>query len=205
MKFFNWLRRKEKPIEPKWEVVIDPGHGGSAKGAVNKKYGYMEKDINLAVAASMRSNILLDWPLIAPIMTRLFDNTVSLPDRVELANYGKTDCFISIHSNARKLKGRYGLEIETFFYKGSGNGWLLAKEIQDALILCKYMGIPVIDRGVKPGKFYVLRKTAMPAVLVELGFLSDNEEAELLIKAFNQKVMAEAIVSGVVCWLEEKS
>ena len=209
LKFFT-----KKPV-PKWEIVIDPGHGGTAPGAVNKKYGYMEKDINLSVADFLRSYIQTDWPQITPVMTRLFDNTVSLPDRCKLANEGKTDCFISIHTNARRMKGRYGLEIETFFFRGSESGWELASKIQEALLLCKYMGIPVINRGVKRGErrgsdgelkdFYVLRNTAMTAVLVELGFLSDDEEAQLLIKPNNQRIMGEAIVSAVVSWLEEKN
>ena len=195
--------RKKIVIPPRWEIVIDPGHGGHALGAVNKRYGYREKDINLGVAEFMREYINSDWPHIIATMTRVTDRTVSLPDRVELANYGHTDCFISLHSNARLVKGKYGLEIETFTY-GKTEGYILAKRIQEALVLCKYLGVPVIDRGIKLGKFYVLRKTAMPAVLVELGFLSDDEEAQLLIKPENQKVMAEAITSGVVQWLEDR-
>lgn len=211
MRFFNWLRRKPKP---QWTIVIDPGHGGTATGAVNKKYGYMEKNINLHVATFMRDYINTDWPQIIPAMTRMTDRTVSLPARCAFANAGSTDCFISIHTNARRLKGRYGLEIETYFFRGSEAGWELARYIQDALLLCKYLGLPVIDRGVKIGQrrgadgelkdFYVLRNTAMPAVLVEVGFLSDDEEAELLIKPKNQRVMGEAIASGVFSWLEEK-
>ena len=111
------------------------------------------------------------------------------------------------------MKGRYGLEIETFHFRGSGEGVDLAECIQDKLIDCRYR-IPVIDRGVKIGQrrgrdgelkdFYVLRETNMTACLVELGFLSDDEEAQLLIKPMNQEIMATAIVDGVVQWLEDK-
>lgn len=209
--FLNFFRKK---LVPKWAIVIDPGHGGKAPGAVNKKYGYMEKTINLHVATFMKEYINTDYPEIIPAMTRMTDYTVSLPDRCQFANAGETDCFISIHTNARQKKGKYGLEIETFCFRGSEEGYILAKRIQEALLLCKYVGIPTIDRGVKIGQrrgrdgelkdFYVLRNTAMPAVLVEVGFLSDDEEAELLIKPENQRIMGEAIASGVVSWLEER-
>lgn len=220
LKFFS-----KKPV-PKWGIIIDPGHGGTAPGAVNKKYGYMEKNINLHVATFMRDYIKTDWPQIAMGMTREEDETVSLPDRCYYGNQWRfaipkdglmwekpANCFISIHTNARRLKGKYGLEIETFFFRGSEPGWELASKIQEALLLCKYLGLPVINRGVKIGHrrgadgelkdFYVLRNTAMTAVLVELGFLSDDEEAELLIKPDNQRMMGEAITSAVVGWLEE--
>ena len=212
---FNFLRKislKRKP-NPRWSIVIDPGHGGKHSGAVNKTYGYMEKNINLHVTEFMEKYINDQVPQIVTAMTRRTDRTVSLSDRCKLANTGNTDAFISIHTNARVLKGRYGLEIETFHFRGSGEGVDLAECIQDELMDCRYR-IPVIDRGVKIGQrrgkdgelkdFYVLRKTNMIAVLVELGFLSDDEEAQLLIKPENQEIMAKAIVDGVVAYLKNR-
>lgn len=228
MRFFDRLKEYfRRTAKPKWGIVIDPGHGGTAPGAVNKKYGYMEKNINLHIATFMCDYIKTDYPEIIPATTRITDKTISLPDRCYFANtwrFGvhkdglihnrRADCFISIHTNARRMKGRYGLEIETFFFRGSEPGWELASKIQEALLLCKYLGIPVINRGVKIGQrrgadgelkdFYVLRNTDMPAVLVEVGFLSDDEEAEILIKPENQRIMGEAIISAVVGWLEER-
>ena len=206
--------RKPKPKQPKWSIVIDPGHGGKHPGAVNKTYGYMEKNINLHVAEFMEKYINDQVPQVVTAMTRRTDRTVSLSDRCKLANTGKTDAFISIHTNARCLKGRYGLEIETFHFRGSEKGFELAASVQRELLNCGVFNIPVINRGVKivqrRGKdgelkdFYVLRETHMTAVLVELGFLSDDEEAQLLIKPENQEFMAQAIVDGVVNYLREK-
>lgn len=214
---FNLLKKilSRKPKQPKWSIVIDPGHGGKHPGAVNKKYGYMEKDINLHVAEFMEKYIDDQVPGIVTAMTRRTDRTVSLPDRVLLANIGTTDAFISIHTNARLLKGRYGLEIETYYFRGSEEGRELAYCIQDTLFnRSMKFGVPVIDRGVKIGQkrgrdgelkdFYVLRETYMPAVLVELGFLSDDEEAQLLIKPENQEIMAKAIVDGIKECFEAK-
>jgi len=220
--FFNFLRKVSlrKPKPPKWSIVIDPGHGGKYPGAVNKKYGYMEKNINLHVAEFMEKYIIDQVPELISYPIRYDDNTVSLPDRCQFANRqmlgGRpADVFISIHTNARCLKGKYGLEIETFHFRGSEEGEDLAYCIQDTLFnRSMAFGVPVIDRGVKIGQrrgrdgklkdFYVLRKTNMTACLVELGFLSDDEEARLLIKPENQEIMAKAIVDGIVDYLKSK-
>jgi len=220
--FFNFLKKisLRKPKPPKWSIVIDPGHGGKHPGAVNKAYGYMEKNINLHVAEFMRAYINDQVPELHCLLTRVDDRTVSLPDRCQYANAkflvsNKTaDAFISIHTNARCLKGRYGLEIETFHFRGSEEGFELAASVQRELLNCGVFNIPVINRGVKIGQrrgkdgelkdFYVLRETHMTACLVETGFLSDDEEAQLLIKSENQELMAQAIVDGVVNYLREK-
>ena len=228
MIFFNFLKKASlrKPKPPKWSIVIDPGHGGKHPGAVNKTYGYMEKNINLHVAEFMRTYIENEVPELVAWSTRRVDDTVFLSGRCELANgvrfyrkeidaYTMVDAFISIHTNARCLKGRYGLEIETFYFRGSGEGYELATFIQDRMLAKSIVyGLPVIDRGVKIGQrrgsdgelkdFYVLRETHMTACLVELGFLSDDEEAQLLIKPENQEIMAKAIVDGVVAYLKNK-
>ena len=223
MIFFNFLKRMRKPKPPKWSIVIDPGHGGKHPGAVNKTYGYMEKNINLHVAEFMRTYIKNEVPELVAGVTRASDTTVSLPDRCQIANYflrfnfnkKRADVFISIHTNARVLKGRYGLEIETFHFRGSEEGEELAYCIQDTLFnRSMAFGVPVIDRGVKIGQrrgsdgelkdFYVLRETHMTACLVELGFLSDDEEAQILIRPENQEIMAKAIIDGIVQWLEER-
>jgi len=214
------LRKRFKRL--KWAIVIDPGHGGRDPGAVNKKYGYEEKDINLHVADYMREYINDRVPELNAFYTRHMDWAVSLPERCRFANgtetsfFGKKiDAFISIHTNARVLKGRYGLEIETYYFRNSEPGFELAASVQrELLAIGVHYDLPVIDRGVKVGQrrgrdgelkdFYVLRKTHMPAILVELGFLSDDEEAQLLVKSENQEIMAQAIVDGVVKWLEEK-
>ena len=189
-------------------VVIDPGHGGSQSGGVNKKFGYKEKDIVLKVAKYMleygsdKYSDTIIWDA-----TRLSDTTKSLQGRCDMANNNKADIFISIHTNARVLKGRYGLEIETYHHEGSYTGRMLAEIVQRNLVSDEN-ALPTIDRGVKIGKrwskkkqkwmsFYVLKYTHMPAVLVELGFLSDDEEAELLSKEAYQMTAARVLVDSL--------
>lgn len=225
MLLFNLPRKifSRKSKSPKWSIVIDPGHGGKDSGAVNKTYGYMEKNINLAVGNYMRRYIRERVPKLISCPTRLTDTTVSLPGRCQIANdflrfnfNGKpADAFISIHTNARPMRGRHGIEFETYYHKSSAEGWHLSSAILDELLKLQLLDIPIIDRGVKVGErrskssgqmvpFYVLKHTAMPACLVELGFLSDDEEARILVNSANQELMAMAIVDGVVKYLRGK-
>jgi len=200
------LHKKEEVIMRK-VVMLDPGHGGHRPGGVNKRFGLKEKDIVLKVAEYAMNELVDNYPRIIPFLTRKGDVHVSLPDRCEQANYREVDIFVSIHTNARVLKGRYGIEIETFYCRGSGRGRTLASIIQKNL-LSEQTPIRTIDRGVKIGEvwskrkqkkvpYYVLRNTAMPSVLVELGFLSDDEEAVVLNNPWHQGAMGKSIAQSI--------
>ena len=194
------------------QVVIDAGHGGKDSGAVNALYGVKEKEVNLAVATYMEAELKLFHPYIKTFMSRETDVFISLKNRCQKANWIvpnnmtqgiPADLFLSIHTNAREVKGKYGLEIETYHCRGSVRGKRFAEAIQKALVSDKN-SIPTIDRGVKIGErwskkrekmmpFYVLKHTQMPAVLVELGFLSDIEECIYLSNVRNQKIMGQVL------------
>jgi len=187
--------------------MIDPGHGGSAPGAVNKELNLKEKDIVMEVARYMVAELEENYSHILPFLTRGGDVSVSLDSRCRLASVYEVDIFVSIHTNARLLKGKYGIEIETFHCKGSKTGKRLASVIQKNL-LDQRNSLPVIDRGVKVGErwskkrqkmmpFYVLKYTRMPAVLVELGFLSDFEEAVILSSVRHQQAMGKILAQSV--------
>jgi len=206
----NLLRKKKKKeiIMPKMrKVAIDPGHGGHKPGGMNKELGFMEKDIVLEVAKCVADELEDNYSHIIPSLTRKGDIHVSLPERCELANRKEVDIFVSIHTNARVMKGRYGLEIETFYSRGSREGKRLAKIIQKNL-LSEKTPVKTIDRKVKIGEvwskkkekmvpYYVLRNTNMPAVLVELGFLSDFEEAIILTSPVHQEAMGKSIAQSI--------
>ena len=100
------------------------------------------------------------------------------------------------------MKGKPGVEIETYHYPGSKKGEEFAAIIQGALIHDVGEIFDVIDRGVKGGRYYVLKHTKMPAVLVELGFLSDNEEALFLSAIDNQEIMATSLCEAAEHFLE---
>lgn len=207
MRALKSLLRKKEKIVVRRVVMLDPGHGGHKPGGMNKQFGLKEKDIVLKVAEYVMNELVDNYPRIIPFLTRKGDVHVSLPDRCEQAGYRGADIFISIHTNARVLKGKHGLEIETFYCRGSGRGRTLASIIQKNL-LSEQTPIRTIDRGVKIGEvwskrkqkkvpYYVLRNTAMPAVLVELGFLSDDEEAIVLNNPWHQEAMGKSIAQSI--------
>jgi len=191
-------------------IMIDAGHGGKDPGAVNPVYGVTEKEVNLAVATYLEAELKLSHPFhITTFMSRDTDIFVSLKNRCAIANLPvislkrPADLFLSIHTNAREVKGKYGLEIETYYYRGSMKGKRFAEAIQKALVSSDN-SIPTINRGVKVGErwskkrerymsFYVLKHTKMPAVLVELGFLSDTEECIYLSNSRNQKIIGQVL------------
>jgi len=172
---------------PRYKICLDPGHGGTEFGAVGSM-GTKEKDINLAVAKTVEG--LLKQANIDVKMTRTTDETVSLEQRVNIANTYNADYFISIHCNAY-TSDSHGTE--TYCYKYGGKGEILAKAIQEALI----SSIKLADRGIKEGNYYVLRLTNMPAVLTELAFLSNPEEEKLLLSPEFQNKCAEAIARAI--------
>ena len=153
----------------KYTIVIDPGHGGKDPGAVYA--GYKEKDIVLPIAlylgGFLSSTSHEDNLKINCVYTRTADIYVPLRDRVFIANSVKADAFISIHLNASPKHNARGEEI--WIYPGSIKSAKLADSI--ATYIDEFA--PGKFRGIKEGKFYVLRKTKMPAVLIEVGFL-DN-------------------------------
>lgn len=171
------------------KIVIDPGHGGiSDTGAVGLS-GTKEKDINLTVATKLAE--LLTSEGISVKMTRTSDIDVSLAVRATTANSINADYFISVHCNAFVAPTASGTE--THHYYGSAKGKQLAESVQTELV----SALGLTNRGVKESDFYVLRATAMPAVLIELAFLSNPDEEKLLNSPDFQNKCANAIFKGI--------
>jgi len=212
MRWWNFILKflkRNKPMEN--IIVIDAGHGGKDSGAVNPVYGVTEKEVNLAVATYMETELKLYHPYIKTFMSRETDVFVGLKNRCIKANSiiqdgiaESADLFLSIHTNAREVKGKYGIEIETYHCKGSEKGKRFAEAIQEALVSSDN-SIPTIDRGVKTAGFYVLRHTIMPAVLVELGFLTDAEECIYLSSPRNQKIMGQVLADALSGFITEEA
>lgn len=168
-------------------ICIDAGHGGKDPGAIGRS-GLNEKDINMQVALKV-ADLLMDRYTV--VMTRTDDQYVSLGKRCDIANQSKSRLFVSIHCNAAENHEANG--IETFHYYTSTRGKLFANAIQRGLIALTDRR----DRGVKAAGFQVLRDTSMPATLVELGFITNTEEEQLLQKEEFQNACAKAIVKGI--------
>ncbi|WP_405154829.1 N-acetylmuramoyl-L-alanine amidase [Paenibacillus sp. FSL K6-0108] len=170
-------------------VVIDPGHGGKDPGSTsitNKP----EKEYNLALALKVQA-LLLNEPDIELVMTRDGDTYPTRPERVQLANQLNADVFVSIHGNNVESSPQ-ATGTETFYYQRSSSKEL-ANIIHQRLV--KAMGLK--DRGVKNGNLEVIRDTTMAAVLLEVGFLSNVMDEELMSSDVVQMKAAQAIADGI--------
>ena len=178
----------------KFTVIIDPGHGGPDPGAIGIG-GIRETDVVLEISKIIK-NLLSDKG-VKVALTRKNEIDLDLPPRVSFANNTDADIFVSIHANASRGKRRDINGLETFYYRG-WKGRLLAKGIQKEILRVS-PGSP--DRGVKQGRFYVIKNTRMPAVLVEIGFLTGRLDARRLEKATHRKKLAYAIAKGILEYL----
>ncbi|MBM7623466.1 N-acetylmuramoyl-L-alanine amidase [Sporohalobacter salinus] len=178
-------------------IIIDPGHGGIDTGTHRNKI--YEKDINLKIAKHL-SNFLEKGNL-KVILTRnddsLYknDRNKDIKYRARLANKKNADLFISIHVNS--FPGTSSFGGQTFYNPNSSQSKKLAKFIQQKLINIQ----PENYRKIKPGNFYVLNKTDMTAVLVEVGFLSNKKDFDRLTSTNGRKKIAKALSEGIIAYL----
>ncbi len=171
-------------------ICVDAGHGGADQGGTAN--GVMEKDVVLKVSLMLRDLLLASGARV--LMTRTTDTYPDLDQRCELANKEKADLFVSVHANiAPNSDAVQGIEI---FYKG---GTVASANLARTLIGAMARVTDSPNRGAKvdPRGLRVLENTKMPAVLVELGFLSNAEEAQRLTTREYQEVMARALHDGV--------
>jgi N-acetylmuramoyl-L-alanine amidase len=167
-------------------IVIDAGHGGYDRGGVPGQR-ISEKDKTLDVAQRLKR--LLQAEGYRVIMTRDSDVFVSLGARVAIANSYRGASFISIHFNCASRAGANG--IETYYYRGDSAG--LAQSIHRNVV----SGAPTENRGIRRRGFYVLRRTAIPSVLVECGFLTNPTEGSLALNSNYRQKLAEQIARGI--------
>lgn len=180
-------------------VVIDPGHGSVAGGTA--RYGLVEKEVNLAVGLKLKE--LLEQEGIKAYFTRIDDSNPSFASRAGLANNTEADFFISIHcngGNARSAKGTEALYDENAVYSGFGT-----KELAQVCLDEVVKSLGSQNRGlVKGNEIYVVRSTKVPATLVELGFITNKQEAALLKTEEYQQRAAEGIFNGIMRAYEER-
>jgi len=184
------------PIDPSAStIVLDAGHGGSATGAQYE--GVREKDINLSVTRKLA--VLLEDCGYNVILTRTGDESVGLYERADIANGLQADIFVSLHANAAPSAPDFA-GIYTYHYPGSRRGPLLAQQIQSAVI----SSTGAADRKINSANFVVLRETDMPAVLVEMGFMTNHDELMKLIDGGYQDKLAQGIAQGIIHYLNSQ-
>jgi N-acetylmuramoyl-L-alanine amidase len=214
-------------LSASWRIFLDPGHGGRAPGAIKGKI--KEKDLVLDIAR--RAEFFLKKKLKSEVfLTRREDVEVELDERIKVANQKKADVFISIHINACGKPQRRGVETYIFDLTATDEESArlakvenksvedfkklilkdlrkhrihpqtlkLAKCLQESLVV--HTGL--LDGGIKKAPFWVLSWAEMPAVLLEIGYLSNEKDRKLLSsKAFREKV-AQGIVSGLIKYFQ---
>ena len=167
-------------------VVIDAGHGGHDRGGIpGQRVG--EKDLTLDVAKRLRD--LLQNDGLKTVMTRADDTFIPLPQRSAIANAQRDALFVSIHFNSALRGGADG--IETYYYNPKAAG--VAARVQSQLMHVEAGE----NRGVKCRGYYVLRKTRIPAVLAECGFLTNRNEAALCLTAAHRQELACALAKAI--------
>ena len=179
-------------------VVIDPGHGGRDPGAVGIG-GLRETDVVLDI--SLEVERILKQQGVTVYLTRNTEREVDLAPRVDFAENRRADVFVSIHANAISLSRPDVNGVETYHAPGAQLGSRLAHTIHRVILQTFNMR----DRGVKAANFYVIRKTTMPSVLVETGFVTGNEDYKLLRDSAWRKQMAGAIARGILLFLSGRT
>ena len=194
-------------------VYLDAGHGGYDPGA--SYFGISEKSLTLAIQSRVKAKLEAEGYQV--VTTRTSDTYVDLTDRSRAANASESDIFVSIHINASGSSAAQG--IETYYYQPYAEypsrinatyhanstrlsmSDTLANAIQSSLI----NATGAQNQGVKRQTFAVLRETTAPAVLLELGFLSNPQEAARLNTSAYQETLANAIVVGIKSYYEKES
>lgn len=171
---------------PSTVVVIDAGHGGFDRGGIPGQR-VAEKTMNLDVAQRLKAVLTAYGYRV--VMTRDSDVFVPLPTRVAIANSYPNGIFVCVHFNSATRSGANG--IETYFYSRE------SLPLASAIHVNVAGGAPSANRGVRRRGYYVLRKTRIPAVLVECGFLTNPSEAQYALSASYRQNLAEEIARGV--------
>lgn len=189
--YVKLINQSGSPIKDRI-IVIDAGHGGKDPGATSN--GALEKDIVLKVATSVKNKLEADGAKV--VLTRSNDTYYSLDERVDIAQKHYADVFVSLHVNAASNTSAQGTET---YYSVQGNGSLLEKDALAAAINRQIVkNANMRDRGVKTANFVVIKNTAYPAVLVELGFITNSQDRAKLTDNGYIEIFADSIYKGIV-------
>ncbi|MEO0539606.1 MAG: N-acetylmuramoyl-L-alanine amidase, partial [Cyanobacteria bacterium P01_A01_bin.105] len=177
----------------RFRIVIDPGHGGRDPGAVGID-GLQEKQVVNPI--SLRVAALLRQQGVDVVMTRDRDYELGLDTRVQIAERADADFFVSIHANAISLSRPDVNGLETYYYSSRGQSF--ARDVHDIVLREMQMN----DRQVRQARFYVIRRTSMPAILVEVGFVTGEFDSPNLANPAWRERMSVSIARGILVHLQ---
>ena len=172
-------------------IVVDAGHGGHDTGARGRKS--KEKDYTLDIAKRLQK-LLVERGANA-LLSRSNDTYITLQGRVDFAQSRNADLFISIHMNSSPSAASNGTE--TFFYTAKSQ--FLAREIHKEFVAATGRK----SRGVSQARFYVIRKTTMPSVLLECAFVSNATEENIALSTQWRERVAQGVTRGVLNYVEK--
>ena len=172
-------------------VVIDPGHGGPDPGAIGIS-GIRESEIVMDISNQVSS--ILQQQGFATILTRTGEYDFDLAPRVQIAESNRAAIFVSIHANSINMSRPDVNGLETYYFDSGAD---LARTIHSSVLQSTGMR----DRGVRTARFYVIKNTSMPSVLVETGFVTGEEDARNFMNPGFRRQMAEGIARGIVQYL----
>lgn len=183
----------DRPFRKKLKdkIVLDAGHGGTDYGAIRE--GINEKDITLDV--TQRIEAILRSKGYKVSLTRTDDTYVSLEDRVAFSEAEVPEIFVSIHVNSAVSSDPNGIETHWYHDYSKDLAEVVHKHLVKELPNAK-------DRGLFKSKFYVINHTTVPAILCEIGFLSNEEERNELITDSRKQKTAKAIAEGIIEYLK---
>lgn len=185
-------------------VVIDPGHGGKDFGTeAPLKPAFKEKNLNLVTAKILEG--YLKYMGYRTLLTRNNDAFVSLDARASLANENHADLFVSIHYNSAPSDQAEGIEVFYFRNDGDKERVVCSKKLADAVLVNLLDMTDAKSRGVKHGNLAVVRKTKMPAILIEGGFMTNNREMNKLADPTYIKTIAWGVARGIQVYLNQTS
>ena len=178
--------------------MLDAGHGGTDPGALGKLNGKTvnEKDLTLSITYKVKA--MLDSNGYKTAMTRTGDTLPSLSERPQMANDKDCALFASIHINSAEDESASGTEV---YYSEENNGdeyGLTSQEFATNVLdgMLKYMKSN--DRGIRMANWAVIRRSNMPAVLIEVGFISNEKELKLMCSDDYQNKVARGIAEGII-------
>ncbi len=172
-------------------VVLDPGHGGPAPGA--NYFGTKEKDINLKILYEIGKKYFYSDPSKLKVYyTRTTDVDMSIYDRADFAAKVGADLFVSLHMNASTSSSPYGTEVYYYNDNTAKLSGMNSNKFANIMLnnLCQTLGS--LNRGARSEKYVVVYKNSVPAILIELGFLSNkNDHAKITDPVYQEKAVKE--------------
>ena len=179
------------PKNEKFTVIVDAGHGGLDLGATQN--GISEKEIVASIAQKIQ--VLNKNPNLEILLTRNGDQNLSLQERIEFINAMKPNLVISLHTNSTKNLNTNGLEV---YISEKSLEYTASKDFANQFSTSFSNKTPLDVKPIKNANFYILKKSEVPSILVELGYLSNEKDKNYIIAKENQIAIAQNILDFVL-------